>query len=320
MPFSTPSYWKNRGSISSLLLPAAYAYRGLARMRNAMITPQELPVPVICVGNATAGGAGKTPTVLALAELLAPRNMRIIALTRGYGGMLEGPLLVDATHHTATEVGDEPLLLSRALPVVVAKDRLAGALFAVQHGAEAIIMDDGLQNPLLKKTLSLLVVDAAYGFGNGRLIPAGPLREPVEHALEKADAVIAIGGQSKITEKPVIHAQFIVPPEVRQHLDEARVLAFAGIGRPEKFAQTLAQNGAEVVDCIGFPDHYFYTDADMQRLRDKAEAASARLVTTEKDAVRLTAKWRERVLAVPVSLVFEEKEMLEERLMRALAL
>lgn len=293
----TPEFWRTRGVLSALLLPFSYAYRAGAALRAACVTPVALPVPVICIGNLVAGGAGKTPLALAVAELLA--HKRVFFLSRGYGGRARGSLVVDPQVHTAEEVGDEPLLLAAHFPTVMAKDRVAGARLAVEKGAEIIIMDDGFQNPSLAKTLSLLAVDGGYGFGNARMIPSGPLREPVQEGLKRADAVVVIGGGFAVRHENVFHARLVPESAI-----SGAVFGFAGIGRPEKFRAALAEMGAQIVGFQAFPDHHPYSERELQAMA----AQSVPLVTTEKDHVRLSPAWRERVGVVKVRLEIKEKE------------
>lgn len=297
----TPAFWAQRGPLSTALLPVSALYGAGAALRRAWAAPQAAGVPVICVGNLVAGGAGKTPVALLLAEMLGAGAW---FLSRGYGGVLSGPVRVELSRHSAADVGDEPLLLAACAPTVVARDRLEGARFAVRQGAELLIMDDGFQNPRLRKDLSLLVVDGEYGFGNGRLLPAGPLREPVAPGLARADGVIVIGGECMLP--GALRARLV--PEQAEGLRGKRVLGFAGIGRPEKFHRTLEALGCALAGFVPFADHHAYSEADMQRLH--RTAPEAQLVTTAKDAVRLPPAWRERVAVVRVRLELERPEAL----------
>jgi tetraacyldisaccharide 4'-kinase len=289
-----------------LLAPLAYLYDRIAAARASTVIPYRAAVPVICVGNLTAGGTGKTPIALALAAALAARGVAPIFLSRGYGGRAEGPLAVDPARHNATEVGDEPLLLARAHPAVISRNRPAGADAACRLGAQAIIMDDGFQNPSLIKDLSFVVIDTAIGFGNGLVIPAGPLREPVSRGLARADAVVLLGdGPSPLGAfaKPVLRARLNPDPITAETL-----LAFAGIGRPAKFFETLSALGAIPAETAPFPDHHAYSDAEITAL--KTRAAGRPLVTTEKDFMRLGPRQREGILSLPVTAVFDDETAL----------
>ena len=311
-----PGFWNRNGLVPMLLTPASWAWSTAARLRTATTTPERVSVPVICVGNLTAGGAGKTPTVLALLKMIAARAQgRPIAhaLTRGYGGTLPGPVRVDPVRHTADEVGDEALLLARAAPTWVAHDRVAGALAAAATGARVVIMDDGFQNPTLTKDLSLVVVDGETGFGNRHVMPAGPLRESIKAGLKRADAIVIIGNDATGATTdihaikpslPILTAR--LAPSSASSLQGQRVFAFAGIGRPEKFFTTLTASGADVVGRKPFPDHHPFKADDIAALEIAATALNARLVTTEKDYVRLDALAQRNVTALPVTLTFDD--------------
>jgi tetraacyldisaccharide 4'-kinase len=324
-----PDFWNRNGLVPTLLAPASWAWSAAARLRRTTATPERVSVPVICVGNLTTGGAGKTPTVLALLETIAARAQgRPIAhaLIRGYGGTLPGPVRVDPTRHTAAEVGDEALLLARAAPTWVAHDRVAGALAAAATGARVIIMDDGFQNPALAKDLSLVVVDGETGFGNRRVMPAGPLREPIKAGLKRADAVVVIGDDITGVSAEVHTVKPSLPiltarlaPSPASPLQSQRVFAFAGIGRPEKFFATLAASGATVVGQKAFPDHYLFKADDIAALEIAAKALNARLVTTEKDYVRLDALAQRNVATLPVTLTFDDTAALAALLEPVLA-
>jgi tetraacyldisaccharide 4'-kinase len=306
---SPPDFWSRTGLMPSLLKPAAQAYAALGAVRHAFATPYHAPVPVICVGNLVAGGAGKTPVAESLVTLLVARGRRPAILSRGYGGSESGPVLVDVAKHRAGAVGDEPLMLSPLAPVWVARDRAAAARAAVAAGADCLVMDDGFQNPSLAKDVSLLVIDGAYGLGNGQVMPAGPLREPSLRALARAEAVVLIGEDCfdlvhRIT-KPVLRAA-LKPVNVADFAGR-RVVAFAGIGRPEKFFVTLEACGARVLARHGFPDHYAYRDADLRDLAKEAEAKAAILATTTKDRARMAPAWRERIPALTVTIAWQNQ-------------
>ncbi len=299
-----PEFWHRRGWEAAALAPAGLIVDLAGRWRRAHASPWVAPVPVVCVGNLIVGGAGKTPTVLALASWLRRRNVAVHLLTRGYGGALAGPVRVDPAIHDFLSVGDESLLLAQAAPSWVAQDRAAGAQAAIAAGAGLILMDDGLQNPSLHQDLRLIVVDGGYGFGNRRVLPAGPLRENLRRGLARADAAILIGedrtgAAELLAELPLVRA-FLKP----RAPVTGRVLAFAGIGRPQKFFESLRAVGAEPVECASFPDHHAYREGEIAALLDRADATSARLVTTAKDAVRLPPGLRPRIAVLEVDLAW----------------
>jgi tetraacyldisaccharide 4'-kinase len=276
------------------LSPVSLIYGWGAARRMASPARGSVPVPVLCVGNFIAGGAGKTPTAIALAGAIARRGLRPGFLTRGYGGRVEGPAVVDAKLHSAEDVGDEPILLAAVAPTVVSADRAAGAALLVERGCNFVIMDDGFQNPGLAKDFSLVVVDSGRGIGNGWTIPAGPLRAPLRVQLLKADAVLVIGAKSG--------ADRVIRETARSgrpvHLARTRVLnprqwknrkvvAFTGIADPSKFFESLEAAGAELVARCPFPDHHFFTQEEARELLALADSSGAELVTTAKDRARL---------------------------------
>jgi len=305
-----PGFWGRDGLVPRALSPLSAVTAALTarRLRRPAADPG---IPVICVGNAGVGGAGKTIVVL---DLLARLPQRPAALTRGYGGRLAGPLLVDRDVHGPRDVGDEALLLAAVAPTIVARDRAAGARLALAEGAGVIVMDDGLQNPAVKKTISLLVIDGGYGFGNGRLLPAGPLREPVAAAAARCQAAIIIGLDETGALRhlppglPVLRAS--LAPDCAQGLGHRPVLAFAGIGRPEKFFRSVRALGADLVATRAFGDHHAYSDSDAHRLLETAASLGATLVTTQKDFVRLPAPLRAVSLVVEVRLAWEDERAL----------
>lgn len=316
-----PEFWHQPESpIAALLAPLGALYDAAGRWRMSLARPVKLARPVICVGNLTAGGAGKTPTALALAAWLHARGRHPHFLTRGYGGEVTGPLRVAPSRHGFREVGDEPLLLATAAPTWLARDRVAGAQAACEAGADLVVMDDGLQNPSLAKDISLVVVDGGYGLGNGRVIPAGPLRETLEHGLARAQAIVLIGedafglGAHLGRRLPVLTAR-LVPDEAARALAGKRVLAFAGIGRPEKFFASLRELGCTLVSTMDFADHHAYEPEEITRLVEKAKAEGAVPVTTEKDFVRLPVETRGMVSVLRVSLAWRDEDALE-RLLR----
>lgn len=292
-----PDFWwrRERSTLAALLSPlgAALGAATLARMRRPGV---EVGIPVVCVGNPTVGGAGKTPAVIAIAKRLMAKGLQPAILSRGYGGRLKGPVKVDSLLHSAEDVGDEPLLHARAAPTFVARDRLAGAQMAAQADADILIMDDGFQNPTLAKALSILVVDAGVGVGNGLCLPAGPLRAPLAPQLERAQALLVVGegapGERVARDGyaagvVVLRGRLAPDAQAVARLFGKRVLAYAGIGRPAKFFDTLRALGMLPVVTRAFPDHHVYTQAEITELRAQAEEDDLLLVTTEKDAMRL---------------------------------
>ncbi|MBY0354944.1 MAG: tetraacyldisaccharide 4'-kinase, partial [Rickettsiales bacterium] len=293
------------------LCPVSWLYQAVSIKRAQSIQPYVSSLPVLCVGNVVAGGAGKTPTVLALATLLQTMGQTPCILSRGYGGSFAGPLQVDPRHHDASQVGDEPLLLAESAPTWIARHRVAAMPQIDASGASVVLMDDGLQNPSLHKTGSLLVVDGGYGLGNERCLPAGPLREPWAAALARADAVVVIGEDRQHIAKKCVNTPVLLAALVPQldSLDVAatRWLAFAGIGRPQKFFDTLHGAGAELAGTARFADHHPYREAELQSLAERAERANAALITTQKDHRRLPKVWQTRIQVLPVTLEFDTR-------------
>jgi tetraacyldisaccharide 4'-kinase len=329
MRLETPFWWyRERGPLAVALVPLSRLYARVAEVRAARVPPYRSRLPVICLGNFTSGGGGKTPTAIAVAELLKGLEQRPAFLTRGYGGKTQGPVVLSGSDSTEA-VGDEPLLLARTAQTVVAVDRVAGARLIETLGAGVIVMDDGFQNPGLNKDLSLIVVDAALGLGNGLIMPAGPLRAPLDGQLARADALIVVGDGGKAAAladafssrgKPVFKAS-IVPQGDPRWLGVLPVIGFAGIARPQKFYTTLQSHGARLIDRHSFPDHHRFTEKDASALLQAASERSAMLVTTEKDWVRLpedraTAlgelKFRSRPLPIAITFVDDDQARLKD--------
>lgn len=316
-----PDFWHIKGTLTSRLLgPLGRLYAGAGRWRARTTKPLKLPVPVICIGNIIAGGAGKTPVSVAVARQCRALGFTPHFLTRGYGGKLAGPVRVDPLRHSAGEVGDEALLLAATAPTWVSRRRPPGAQAAVADGADVIIMDDGHQNPSLVKDLSLIVVDGAYGFGNGRVIPAGPLREPVEEGLARADGVVILGPDTaniaNIAAPLTILRGRLAPGPEAMALAGRKVVAFAGIGRPDKFFETLRAISADVAATHPFPDHHAYQRGEIETIIAQAVGLRALAVTTSKDAVRLPADLRRQVAVLTITVDWDNPAGLD-RLLRS---
>lgn len=306
----TPKYWQSNSFISKLLTPLGKLYELATQLRIKWHTPRQTSVPVICIGNITAGGTGKTPVSISIAKMLTTSMYHPIFVTRGYGGKLQN-ILVNNKKHTAQDVGDEPLLLSEQAPVVVNADRFAGAELAVKEGADVVIMDDGFQNPGLHKDLSFLVFDGQYGIGNGKIIPAGPLRETFADGIKRADAVIILGkDKHNLAERAQLPVFFGHTEPVQTTVGDANVLAFAGIGHPQKFYHTLQQQGFNVVETIDFPDHHFYSNAEIENILQRAKALNAEVYTTGKDFVKIPTLYHKSINVLEVAVVWDKPEEL----------
>jgi tetraacyldisaccharide 4'-kinase len=318
--------------MSWLLWPVSAVYGAVAARRMAR-PGARAGVPVICIGNYHLGGAGKTPVTLALAQMLRAIGERPVVVSRGYGGSLEGPVEVDARRHMAAEVGDEPLMMAERVPVVVARDRAAGAMLARERGASVVLLDDGLQNPALVKDVTLAVVDGTRALGNGHVFPAGPLRAPLSPQLARTDVLIVIGaghGADTLAQTVaargalVLRANFVADPQAVERLRGRRVLAFAGIGDPQRFFATLRANGIDVAETKAFADHHAYAPYEITDLRARAAAQTLTLVTTEKDMARIVSeprlsRHRAEVVPFKVTLQFENEAALRTLLTDRLA-
>ncbi len=324
--FWYPSRRGRTGLFARALWPIAALYDYGSWLRRRLTRAKRASVPVVCIGNLTVGGTGKTPVVIALAERLTEEGRKPFILTRGYGGRLPGPVRVDPEIHTAADVGDEPLLLARAAPVIMCADRPLGARFAIKEGADIILMDDGYQNPTLRKDMSIVVVDGRQFFGNGRVFPAGPLRENVKAGMTRADALIVMGGESSAAlplavgdfARSVLRAR-LAPLLEAGALEGKKLIAFAGIGSPEKFFRTVRDLGGRIVSEVLYPDHHVYTARDIKLLKKMARDESADLITTEKDRVRLD-KDIKGISTVPVEARFENRHDIKALTQRILAL
>jgi len=320
----TPQFWhQSPGVLAYGLWPFGWLYGAATAWRqNQASQALQAPCPVICVGNINAGGTGKTPVVLALAEHLKQRGQQVVVLSRGYGGRVSQPVLVDPKAHGAAEVGDEPLLIAAFCPVVVARKRAEGLALAMAQNPDVILLDDGFQDPTVNKDLSILVVDAALGFGNGFCVPAGPLREPLAKGLARADLCLSIGeaaAQRRFAALGPEHGHLRIEGQIKPLLtgmpwQGLPVFAFAGIAHPEKFFATLRDLGANILGCEALSDHEPLSLPLMKRLAAKARSLNAQLVCTEKDAARLPAQYQREVLALPVRLEIKDWSKIDEKL------
>lgn len=302
----TPSFWyQPRGFCSTLLFPFAWIYEKVEKGFRAFGKAQRYPIPIISVGNVVCGGAGKTPTSIAIAQLLQKKGIDVHFVTRGYKGLKKGPLKVDTAADSFRDVGDEPLLLSGQAPTWVAKERPHGVLKSIENGARVIILDDGHQTTGLHKDISFVVVDLLQKFGNERVMPAGPLRENLEAGLDRADALISIG-EGKFSSSKSIFKAHIVPHPLS--LPTNRVVAFCGLGFPQKFYTTLVDLGVELLDQITYPDHYCYKIEDLVKLQKFADDKNAVLVTTRKDFVRVPPSWQKSLYVLDIKIKFEDEE------------
>ncbi|MBO6826219.1 MAG: tetraacyldisaccharide 4'-kinase [Sneathiella sp.] len=320
-----PKFWKRGGNsvFQQLLRPLSAVYAFMDKLNRARVHPQSVGIPVICIGNVVAGGAGKTPVAIAIARFLLAKGHKVHFLSRGYGGSHKGPLRVVLDVHGATEVGDEPLILASVAPTWISQDRVDGARAAEAAGAEVIIMDDGFQNPSLVKDISLLVVDGGYGVGNGYLLPAGPLRETWLSAITRADAVIVVDPTEESARLssggiPLFNAK-IVPQDLQSEIVGEKVVAFAGIGRPQKFFKSLLNVGIDVIETVEFPDHHKFSQDDIMKLVELAAANDAALVTTRKDYVRLSTDAKLMTTVFDIDLSFEQPGRLQKLLSEKLS-
>jgi tetraacyldisaccharide 4'-kinase len=315
-----PGFWHGPSSWKSHLLRPLGALYGAVAAKRLQNKGMDAGIPVLCVGNYHVGGAGKTPTVLALAKLLRELGETPVVLSRGYGGKLRGPVKVDPVRHAASDVGDEPLMLAGQLPVVVARKRADGVPLARAQGASVILMDDGFQSPVIAKDASLIVIDAARGVGNGQVLPAGPLRAPLRPQLARTDALIIVGNGNAAEAvaadiaaqgKPVLRAHLKPDEAQAASLRDKRVLAFAGIGDPARFFGTLEASGIDVVRRRAFPDHHPFAQSEIEGLVAEAKREALILVTTEKDLERLrragsVPDWATSIVPFAVTLEFDD--------------
>jgi tetraacyldisaccharide 4'-kinase len=335
MKLSTPRWWYVRhdapGRVTRMVLtPISWIWTWATARRIAKAEPVDAGAPAVSIGNLTVGGSGKTPVAREVLRLLREAGVEAHGLSRGYGGRLEGPVRVDPDAQTAADVGDEPLMLARDGPFWVARDRAAGAKAAVAAGAQAVVLDDGHQNPTLRKALSLIVVDGEtrnneWPFGDGAVFPAGPMREPLKAGLARADAVVLLLPGDLEAPDPELLALFGATPVLIARLEPAEapppgpLIGFAGVAKPWKVERALKAAGADLRDFAPFPDHGLYREADLQFLARRAADDGARLVTTEKDWARLPPEWRARVSAWPVKARFENEAAARALLLGAVA-
>lgn len=302
----TPNFWyQPPGIFSTLLQPFAFIYGQGAKIAAYFKKPQHFPIPILSVGNIVCGGAGKTPTAIALSQLLQEKGINVHFVTRGYGGQKTGPLQVDCASHQPSDVGDEPLLLAQHAPTWVAKNRPLGVQKAIENGAQLIILDDGHQTSSLYKNVSFVVVDSLQGFGNQCVLPAGPLRENLDAGLNRTDALISIGQREINGSKPFFKAQ-IIPQSI--DWPSQRVIAFCGLGFPEKFYATLKSLGVDIMLMKSFPDHYTYTEEDLLILHDLAKEYQAILATTRKDLVKIPPSWQGYLHVLDINIHFEDSD------------
>ncbi|MGV7211681.1 tetraacyldisaccharide 4'-kinase [Bradyrhizobium sp. UFLA05-112] len=327
-----PAFWYRPRSFKSHLLRPLGALYGAVAERRMMRKGFDAGIPVLCVGNYHVGGAGKTPTVLALTKLLRALGEAPVVLSRGYGGRLQGPVIVDAARHSAADVGDEPLMMVREVPVAVARDRISGVALARSQGATVILMDDGFQNPRIQKDASLIVIDGVRGIGNGEVFPAGPLRAPLKMQMSRTDALVLIGDGQAVDGiaaeiaargKPVLRARLKPEAVSVARLFGKPVLAFAGIGDPERFFRTLRASGIDVARAHPFADHHMFSKAEIDAMVDEARREQLTLVTTEKDLARLRgmAGLSPDIVSFAVTLEFDDmpglRRFVSDRLFRA---
>jgi len=328
----TPSWWYSRNPAppmaAAFLTPLALIWEARTAARIASTTPTDPGAPVICVGNLTAGGSGKTPVAMEIACLISETGSRPFLLASGYGGRGRGLIDVDPDRHSARDVGDETLLLRQAAPVIVARNRLAGARLAVDHGAQVIVMDDGHQNPAVRKSLSLVVIDGEtrdgeWPFGAGGVVPAGPMREPLSVGLARADIVIVVLPLDVAEIDPDLRALFVDKPLWIARWSAVApppggpCIGFAGVAKPWKVERALRAAGCDLIDFVSFPDHAPMTDAALRKLTRRAAKRQATLVTTEKDWVRLDERWRKRVVPWIVRVRFDDEPQVRAALTRA---
>lgn len=312
----TPKHWQNRNLLALVLFPLGCLYAFATWVRIKFNQPRKVKFPVICIGNLTVGGSGKTPTAVSIARILKQAGKNPFFVSRGYGGNLQD-VVVDLEQHSPQEVGDEPLLLAREASVIVNHRRYDAALKAVENGADIIIMDDGFQNPALYKDKSLLVIDGNVGMGNLLPIPAGPMREFLHNGIKRAQAVIILGEDKtnilpKLGNIPVFRGNVV---EVKPITDNNVIVAFAGIGRPQKFYQSLEKCGLNPIKTIDFPDHHFYTRNELLNIINEADKLGADIYTTAKDMVKIPHNLRDKFRVLEIEIKWKNEAELKEFLL-----
>lgn len=308
----TPDFWKHTTPLSIVLAPIGWLYGTITALRFKWGKAYKAPCPVICIGNLTAGGTGKTPVSLSIAHLLQKEGKNPCFISRGYGGKLRN-IIVNKAIHSAQQVGDEPLLLAQKAQTAISPNRAAGAKLAVAAGANCLIMDDGFQNPGLYKDLSFLVFDGSYGIGNGKIIPAGPLRETFTQGLKRADAVIILGEDKfGIAEKSELPAFYGSIKAKQPQNKQQKALAFAGIGHPQKFYNSLKSCGIDIVKTIDFPDHHFYTTVELRQIIDTAAKQNLQIFTTSKDYVKIPQELQTSFQVLDIEVIWENPDKLKE--------
>lgn len=320
MTMGTPRFWQKKGVLARLLLPLAGLYQIGYLLRRALTKPYQAKIPIICVGNVVAGGAGKTPIALEIGRMLKEAGVKACFLSKAYGGSQKEATLFDMAHHTVKETGDEPRLLAGVLPVVLSKDRKEGVKFAEMQGFSCIVMDDGLQNPHIKPDCAFVVIDAGYGFGNGYSLPAGPLRESPKRALSRADAVILTQRSDAISD-----LSFEIPTHLAvlqtttsAPIKNKKLVAFCAIARPEPFFAALRAQGATLFATRAFPDHHLYSERDARKLIALAHRHDAMLITTAKDATRLPNTIKSQVLVADLAVLWHDRAALQNQLVKVM--
>lgn len=305
----TPEFWNNKGVASTALLPLATIWATATHLRDRLAKQVSADLSVICIGNLTAGGTGKTPLVSLLYDQLTEAAKSPVIMSRGYGGSQKGPLWVDGMLHTAADCGDEPLMLAEGRDVIIGRDRVLAAQAISNRGIhDIILMDDGLQHPYLAKDMTIGVFDGSAGIGNGRLLPAGPMRVAFDDGVASLDIAFINGDDEHDLTKaingrvPIMTGNVVADPTIIADLGDAPLLAFAGIGRPQRFFRTIEKVGGNLVQSLAFADHHPYTQSDLTRLQEDAIRLGASLITTQKDWIRLPSEWRERISFLPITM------------------